>query len=214
VALTANPLTGEHGEVVITAVRGLGERLVSGAAVGDEWVVRKGESVCRRVDEAAISAEQAADIAALARRVEDHFGSPQDIEWAISGDVLYLLQARPMTALPEPVDWTPPARRSPPDSRARCSAQAALRPQPPASRANEMTDWLWALALARAFDRLLQTPQQPGRQPKTAGRSCPPAGRHTQSRHLKINRPASPVYERAGLTNNAGNTVRVTDPGR
>jgi len=109
VAFTANPLTGERGEVVITAVRELGERLVSGAAVGDEWVVRDGEAVCRRADERAISAGQAADIAALARRVEEHFEAPQDIEWAISKGTLYLLQARPMTALPEPVDWTPPA---------------------------------------------------------------------------------------------------------
>jgi phosphohistidine swiveling domain-containing protein len=109
VAFTANPLTGERGEVVITAVRELGERLVSGEAVGDEWVVRDGEAVCRRADEGAISAGQAADIAALARRVEGHFESPQDIEWAISAGRLYLLQARPMTALPEPVDWTPPA---------------------------------------------------------------------------------------------------------
>jgi phosphoenolpyruvate synthase/pyruvate phosphate dikinase len=108
VAFTANPLTGERGEVVITAVRELGERLVSGAAVGDEWVVRDGEAVCKRADEGAISAGQAANIAALARRVEEHFESPQDIEWAISASRLYLLQARPMTALPEPVDWTPP----------------------------------------------------------------------------------------------------------
>jgi phosphohistidine swiveling domain-containing protein len=109
VAFTANPLTGERGEVVITAVRELGERLVSGAAVGDEWVVCDGEAVCRRADEGAISARQAVGIAALARRVEEHFESPQDIEWAISASKLYLLQARPMTALPEPVDWTPPA---------------------------------------------------------------------------------------------------------
>jgi pyruvate,water dikinase len=108
VTFTANPLTGERSEVVITAVRGLGERLVSGAAVGDEWVVRDGEAVCQRADEAAISAGQAVDIAALARRVEEHFGSPQDIEWAISAGRLYLLQARPMTALPESVEWTPP----------------------------------------------------------------------------------------------------------
>jgi len=108
VAFTANPLTGERGEIVITAVRGLGERLVSGAAVGDEWVVRDGEAVCQRADEAAISTAQAVDIAALARRVEEHFGSPQDIEWAISADRLHLLQARPMTALPESVEWTPP----------------------------------------------------------------------------------------------------------
>jgi len=111
VAFTANPVTGARGEVVVNAVRGLGERLVSGAAVGDEWIVRAGEAVCRRANEAAITAGQAADIAVLARRVEEYFGSPQDIEWAISADRLYLLQARPMTALPETVDWIPPTPR-------------------------------------------------------------------------------------------------------
>jgi phosphohistidine swiveling domain-containing protein len=108
VAFTANPVTGERGEVVLTAVRGLGERLVSGEAVGDEWVVRSDEASCRRGGEGAITAEQAVEVAELARRVEAHFGPPQDIEWAITGDVLYLLQARPMTALPEPVEWKPP----------------------------------------------------------------------------------------------------------
>jgi pyruvate,water dikinase len=108
VAFTANPVTGERSEVVITAVRGLGERLVSGEAVGDEWEVRGDEASCRRESEGAITAEQAVKIAELARRVEEHFGSPQDIEWAISGDELYLLQARPMTAMPEPVEWKPP----------------------------------------------------------------------------------------------------------
>src|SRR5215208_1333640 len=44
VAFTANPVTGERGEIVITAVRGLGERLVS----GDEWVVRGDGASCRR----------------------------------------------------------------------------------------------------------------------------------------------------------------------
>jgi len=108
VAFTANSVTGELGEVIITAVRGLGERLVSGEAVGDEWMVRGDEASCRREREGAISVEQAVEVAELARRVEAHFGSPQDIEWAISGNKLYLLQARPMTALPEPVKWKPP----------------------------------------------------------------------------------------------------------
>ena len=108
VAFTVNPVTGERGEVVITAVRGLGERLVSGEAVADEWVVRGDEVSLRRGSEGAITAEQALEVAELARRVEGHFGSPQDIEWAISGGSLCLLQARPMTALPEPVEWKPP----------------------------------------------------------------------------------------------------------
>ncbi|MHB1134206.1 MAG: PEP/pyruvate-binding domain-containing protein [Chloroflexota bacterium] len=109
VALTANPVTGDRGEVVITAARGLGERVVSGQAVGDEWVVTAGQPACRRSVEQAIDAGQALAIAALARRVETHLGAPQDIEWAIEGGQLYLLQARPMTALPEPLPWQPPA---------------------------------------------------------------------------------------------------------
>ncbi len=110
VAFTANPVTGARGEVVISAARGLGERVVSGEAVGDEWVVREdGEATCRRAVERAIDAAQAVAIARLARRVEAHFGAPQDIEWAVEGGRVYVLQARPMTALPEPADWTPPA---------------------------------------------------------------------------------------------------------
>jgi rifampicin phosphotransferase len=108
VAFTANPVTGARAEVVITAGRGLGERVVSGEAVGDEWVVTRGRAVQRRSVERAIDAAQAQAIAGLARRVEERFGRPQDIEWAIEDARLYLLQARPMTALPDPVDWAPP----------------------------------------------------------------------------------------------------------
>lgn len=108
VAFTADPVTGEREEAVVTAVRGLGERLVSGESAGEEWAVRDGEAIRRRYSESAISAEQAVEVARMARRVEEYFGSPQDVEWAISDDKLYLLQARPMTALPEPVGWEPP----------------------------------------------------------------------------------------------------------
>ena len=108
VAFTANPLTGRRDEVVITAIRGLGERLVSGDAVGDEWVVRGEDATLRQESEGAIDAGRALEVAALARRVEERFGPPQDLEWAISDGVLYLLQARPMTALPEPAEWKPP----------------------------------------------------------------------------------------------------------
>jgi pyruvate,water dikinase len=120
VAFTANPLTGARDEVVISAVPGLGERLVAGQATGDQWVVRHGQARRTRATEPAISADQAGEIATLARRVQGHLGSPQDLEWAITLDPsssdrveggkggLWLLQARPMTALPDPMDWTPP----------------------------------------------------------------------------------------------------------
>jgi phosphohistidine swiveling domain-containing protein len=110
VAFTANPLTGARDEIVISAVRGLGERLVAGQAVGDQWVVHGEDADCRDGREGAITAAQAVAIATLARRVERYFGSPQDIEWAIADRQLSLLQARPMTAVPEPVAWTPPAK--------------------------------------------------------------------------------------------------------
>ena len=110
VAFTGDPLTGARDRVVITAGRGLGERVVSGEAIGDEWVIRGEAAECRRRVESALDATQAVAVGRLARAVEAHVGgTPQDIEWAIEDGRLYLLQARPMTALPEPVDWIPPA---------------------------------------------------------------------------------------------------------
>jgi pyruvate,water dikinase len=108
VAFTADPFTGHADRVVITAVRGLGDRLVDGQAVGDQWVVRGDRATCQRSVEGAIDARQALEIARLARRAEALLGSPQDVEWAITSDRVFLLQARPMTALPEPVTWSPP----------------------------------------------------------------------------------------------------------
>lgn len=113
VAFTANPVTGDRDETVVTAVRGLGERLVSGEALGDEWSVRGRDVIARRIEEKAITSEQALTVARLARRVEAVFGAPQDIEWAIEtigGERwrVLLLQARPMTALPQEVSWEPP----------------------------------------------------------------------------------------------------------
>jgi rifampicin phosphotransferase len=108
VAFTADPVTGRRDEVVLTAVRGLGERLVSGEAVGDEWVVRSEDATLRRESEEALTRREALEVAELARCVEVHFGAPQDVEWAISKGKLYLLQARPMTALPEAVEWEAP----------------------------------------------------------------------------------------------------------
>jgi len=91
VAFTANPVTGDRAEVVISAVQGSGERLVSGQATPDEWIVRDQEAVCRVAREGAIDADQALAVAALARRVEAHFGGvPQDIEWALVGGELIL----------------------------------------------------------------------------------------------------------------------------
>jgi rifampicin phosphotransferase len=110
VVLTADPITGARQTCIVTAVEGIGERLVSGAAAGDEWVVTDGEARQRRVSESAIDAAQAAEIAREARRIAEARGTPQDVEWAIDGaGALWILQARPMTALPPEVSWIPPA---------------------------------------------------------------------------------------------------------
>lgn len=108
VAFSANPVTGSRDEVVVNSVRGLGDRLVSGRASPDEWVVADGQARCERNPEQAIDAELAIAIADLTRRVEAHYGTPQDIEWAVDASGLHLLQARPITTLAVPaVDPVP-----------------------------------------------------------------------------------------------------------
>jgi pyruvate,water dikinase len=101
VAFSANPVTGDRSEVLVSAVRGLGDKLVSGNATPDEWSVRDGAAEHTSGVENAITAEQAVAVADLACKIQAHFGAPQDIEWAIAGGTLYLLQARPITALPD-----------------------------------------------------------------------------------------------------------------
>lgn len=116
VAFTADPLTGDRTQTTISAVRGLGERLVSGEGVADEWIVRGvgavSEATRRSGAEGALTAAQALAVAGMARRIERSFDAPQDVEWAIdAGGALFALQARPMTALPgpdKPVEWRSP----------------------------------------------------------------------------------------------------------
>jgi len=110
VALTADPINGDRGSCVVSAVRGTGERLVSGAAFGDEWVVRGDVASPRRQPEHALERPQAIAVANEARRIAASRGTPQDIEWAIDAEgTLWILQARPMTALPPDVSWDAPA---------------------------------------------------------------------------------------------------------
>jgi pyruvate,water dikinase len=113
VAFTAHPVTGDRDQTVVTAVAGLADSLVSGETTGEEWTVTAGAVAMTRPGpggDQVLSDGRAAAVAQLARRVADHDnGRPQDIEWAIDhAGTLWLLQARPMTALPPPVSWTPP----------------------------------------------------------------------------------------------------------
>ncbi|MFC0434005.1 PEP/pyruvate-binding domain-containing protein [Kutzneria buriramensis] len=124
VLFTANPVTGRRRQAVIDASYGLGESVVSGSVNPDHFIVDtlSGSIVERRLgdkkvavralpsggtesvpvdsSEPSLSDDQIRALAALGDRVEHHYGSPQDTEWAISSDgSLWLTQARPITTL-------------------------------------------------------------------------------------------------------------------
>lgn len=110
VAFSADPVTGLHTWVLISAVEGLGDALVSGTADGEDFRVDKasGTIVDGPTTPTALTFKDVASIADLAIRVETAFGGAQDIEWAFAGDRLYILQARPIT--------TPLLRQPQPDA--------------------------------------------------------------------------------------------------
>ena len=100
VLFTADPITGRRKRATIEAVRGLGEQLVSGAVNPDHFVVNtpSGAVLERRGD--ILSDTQLRELAALGARIEEHFGRPQDIEWAIDTDGrLWIVQSRDITTL-------------------------------------------------------------------------------------------------------------------
>src|SRR5262249_12455545 len=108
VAFTVHPVTGDRDQTVITAVPGIGERLVAGEASGEEWIVSAGPARTTPQPGGTPPADPADAVATLAREIEVSVGGPQDIEWAIAGGRAFVLQARPMTAVPDPAEWTPP----------------------------------------------------------------------------------------------------------
>jgi|JI10StandDraft_1071094.scaffolds.fasta_scaffold01143_22 phosphohistidine swiveling domain-containing protein len=107
VAFTADPVNHDRTTVTIIATAGLADRLVSGEINGDTYRVSRQRgvvSVQASGDRQILTDEQIENVSRLARKVEDHFGRPQDIEWAYEDGHLYLLQARPITTLQEPDD--------------------------------------------------------------------------------------------------------------
>ena len=99
VLFTADPLTGRRRRAVVDAVRGLGERLVSGAANPDHFVVdtKTDAIVARRGD--ALDDPRLLELARVGDRIEGHFGRPQDIEWAVDAERLWIVQSRDITTL-------------------------------------------------------------------------------------------------------------------
>ena len=139
ILFTANPATGERSEIVVNASFGLGEAVVSGQVTPDTYVVDKdtlrakdtvigpkaqqivadGSRGTRLADVDAASRGQSSLTDDMLRRLSKtaldieklYDGVPQDIEWAIVGKELHLLQSRPITNLPvQPIEvaWEPP----------------------------------------------------------------------------------------------------------
>src|SRR4051794_40073744 len=117
VLFTADPVTGRRRQAVIDAARGLGDAVVSGTVDPDHFIVdtrterildrRRGGPADER--EASLTDAQVRALAALGNRVEQAFGSPQDIEWAVDADGrMWLTQSRPIPTLyPLPVRGAP-----------------------------------------------------------------------------------------------------------
>jgi rifampicin phosphotransferase len=123
VLFTADPVTGTRGVTVIDASPGLGEAVVSGAVNPDHIVVgpdgihvspgdkavqvrplagggTEQVAVTGGAGRTCLTDEQITALADLGRRVEAHFGAPQDVEWAVDADgEPWLTQARPITTL-------------------------------------------------------------------------------------------------------------------
>jgi len=124
ILFTADPVTSNRKVASVEASFGLGEALVSGVVNPDVYKVRDGDIVAKAVatkqlaihaspaggtQEQTIEAErqqqpaltdtQVVRLAELGRRVEAHFGPPQDIEWCLVDDGFEIVQSRPITAL-------------------------------------------------------------------------------------------------------------------
>ncbi|MFD2583162.1 phosphoenolpyruvate synthase [Pedobacter vanadiisoli] len=124
VMFTANPITGNRKVLSIDAGFGLGEAMVSGLVNADNYQVCDGKIADKKIPakklaiwslkgggtkvqelpselqaRQVLSDEQILQLEALGRKIETHFGSPQDIEWCWINDTFYILQSRPITTL-------------------------------------------------------------------------------------------------------------------
>ena len=126
VMFTADPVSGDRETIVVDASSGLGEAVVSGLVTPDHYALDgrglirdyrpgrrevivssiPGGGVAHRPGELAdierLPDTVLTDLARLGIEVAKHFGRPQDIEWGYAEGRVWLLQARPMTALPPP----------------------------------------------------------------------------------------------------------------
>lgn len=101
VAFSKHPVTGQEA-IVIEAVYGLGEQLVSGLVTPDTYVITEPFVISEQHlagGEPILNTKKLEEVTTLTRTIAEQFGHPVDVEWAYEGDVLYVLQARPVTTL-------------------------------------------------------------------------------------------------------------------
>ncbi|MCU7551402.1 phosphoenolpyruvate synthase [Chitinophagaceae bacterium LB-8] len=124
IMFTADPVTSNRKVLSIDASFGLGESLVSGKVNADVYKVRKGKIINQKIsakklaiyalkdggtveqeieperqNRQALTDEQILQLERLGRKIEEHFGYPQDIEWCLVDDTFYIVQSRPITTL-------------------------------------------------------------------------------------------------------------------
>jgi pyruvate,water dikinase len=101
-------VTQRGDQLLVNAVRGLGESLVSGTVTPDEIVLDKaslalasltrGDGIGPEAGGSVLNDQQLRDLATLSLHLEQQFGRPIDIEAALAGERWFILQARPITA--------------------------------------------------------------------------------------------------------------------
>ncbi|MDX8367673.1 phosphoenolpyruvate synthase [Cytobacillus sp. IB215665] len=124
IMFTADPITGNRNVVSIDASFGLGEAIVSGIVSADLYKVKSGEIISKSISEKkkaiiplvqggtetkelpiekqkqqALSDQIIIEAAELGKKIENHYGSPQDIEFCIVDEEIFIVQSRPITSL-------------------------------------------------------------------------------------------------------------------
>lgn len=101
VLFTVDPVQRRRDRMIVEAALGLGEQVVSGEVTPDHYVLDRAgvEKRSTLVAGGVLAPAELVALADLGRRLEQHFGGPQDVEWAIAGGDVYLLQSRPVTTL-------------------------------------------------------------------------------------------------------------------
>lgn len=124
ILFTADPVSSNRKVLSIDASFGLGEALVSGLVSADNYKVQEGRIMEKKISTkklaiyareeggtvekeigpgqqvlSTLSDEQVLELERIGRKLEAHFGCPQDIEWCLVGDTFYIVQSRPITTL-------------------------------------------------------------------------------------------------------------------